>query len=93
MTGYSTWVFHGEDFQENEPEAESETEYADHDEIDSMLLEGYGMYATTTIGLEDDEDDDQADEEVELQFDAETYRKLVLDGCTLGVRSSLSCNF
>jgi hypothetical protein len=80
MTGYSTWLFHGEDFEHNEPEEESETEYADHDEIDSMLLEGYGMYDTATVGSEEDEDDDQADEEVELQFDAETYRKLVLDG-------------
>ena len=48
-------------------------EYADSDEMDEMLLEGFGMYDTCTLGEEQESEDD-------LDDDVEAYYRLVNDG-------------
>ena len=48
-------------------------EYADSDEMDEMLLEGFGMYDTRTLGEEQESEDD-------LDDDVEGYYRLVNDG-------------
>ena len=82
MLGYSTWMFHGENLQFSDNEGDMEPEYADSDEMDEMLLEGYGMFDNASVGLDEvegDEDSDSEGEQVDLEFDAETYRTLVED--------------
>ena len=56
MNGYTTWIFHGEDISGTESEDEPDEEYADSDEMNDMLLEGFGMYDTTAAGVTEYED-------------------------------------
>ncbi|VAI54444.1 unnamed protein product [Triticum turgidum subsp. durum] len=76
MSGYTIWIHHGESMRPSEaitaPSSQFE-EYADSDEMDEMLLEGFGMYDTRTLGEEQESEDD-------LDDDAEAYYRLVNDG-------------
>ncbi|KAF6991827.1 hypothetical protein CFC21_008877 [Triticum aestivum] len=76
MAGYTTWIHHGESMQPSEttssPNSQFE-EYSDSDEMDEMLLEGFGMYDTRTLGEEQESEDD-------LDDDVEAYYRLVNDG-------------
>ncbi|XP_044372010.1 uncharacterized protein [Triticum aestivum] len=76
MSGYTIWIHHGESMRPSEaitaPSSQFE-EYADSDEMDEMLLEGFGMYDTHTLGEEQESEDD-------LDDDAEAYYRLVNDG-------------
>ncbi|XP_037450565.1 uncharacterized protein LOC119320692 [Triticum dicoccoides] len=76
MSGYTTWIHHGESMRPSEattgPSSQFE-EYGDSDEMDEMLLEGFGMYDTRTLGEEQESEDDFDD-------DAEAYYRLVNDG-------------
>ena len=80
MSGYTTWVFHGEDYADNETEDVPDEDYADSGEMNDMLLEGFGMYDTASVGLTEDEEEEEPEDEDELYCDAEAYRQLVLDG-------------
>ena len=42
MSGYTTWVFHGEYYADNETEDVPDEDYADSGEMNDMLLEGFG---------------------------------------------------
>ena len=55
--------------------AEYEDTHTSEDEMDKMLMEGFGMYDSGALGA-----DDGLDEELELDVDVETYYKLVNDG-------------
>ncbi|KAM0914261.1 hypothetical protein ACQ4PT_011640 [Festuca glaucescens] len=80
MAGYNIWLFHGEDLEVPATDCSSDDEeYADSDQMDNMLLEGFGMYDTSTLGEDDDEKVDSEDD-ADLYFDVEAYNKLVLDG-------------
>ncbi|KAK1663538.1 hypothetical protein QYE76_051697 [Lolium multiflorum] len=80
MSGYNTWLFHGEDLEVPATDCSSDDEeYADSDQMDNMLLEGFGMYDSSTLG-EDDDEEVGSEDDADLYFDVEAYNKLVLDG-------------
>jgi hypothetical protein len=95
MHGYSTWALHGEAFADPDnislpqPGAAAvdtnsdHEEHADNDEMDQMLLDGFGMYDTGSLGLDEDgeaEDEDSEADDSDFDVDEEAYKKLVEDG-------------
>uniref|UniRef100_A0ACD5X288 Uncharacterized protein n=1 Tax=Avena sativa TaxID=4498 RepID=A0ACD5X288_AVESA len=67
MSGYDTWIFHGEIRELGEDTTDSDEDpmdiaetdsdsdhYVDTDEMSQMLIDGFGMYNSATLG-EDEE--------------------------------------
>ena len=75
MSGYTTWIFHGETMHSSTPtnQRTDESSLRDgHDEIEEMIMDGCAMYNNSALGSDSDEDVDD---------NAESFRKLVDDGC------------
>jgi hypothetical protein len=83
-TSYTKWLFHGEtngSTQENLPKnlQTSVQSVYDKDDMDQLLLDGFGMYDRSAVGSDvehgiEDSDDASSDEDIE------SYLKLVNDG-------------
>ena len=93
MTGYNTWIFHGEIPGIDQPsinsdddpmemeEADTDAEYdhyANTGEMSQMLMDGFGMYSSDILECDEEEQEEEAEEEDEL--DEEGYAELLNDG-------------
>uniref|UniRef100_A0A0A9HG26 Transposase-associated domain-containing protein n=1 Tax=Arundo donax TaxID=35708 RepID=A0A0A9HG26_ARUDO len=76
MPGYTSWIHHGESMSSSKPGVASSPQYeygsASGDEMDRMLMDGFGMYDTQALGEDKGLHED-------LDVDAEAYYKLVND--------------
>ncbi|KAI5004161.1 hypothetical protein ZWY2020_031404 [Hordeum vulgare] len=87
MVGYTTWIHHGESMRPSEttsgPSSQFE-EYVDSDEMDEMLLEGFGMYDTRTLGEEQESEDDLDDDDEEYYRLDDIKKRIRADPSLIG---------
>jgi hypothetical protein len=86
MSGYTTWIFHGECIDSTKPTFQPSTSQEEHDdeteidEIEQLLVDGFGMYDSACLNtniVPDSEEEESADE---CDEDAETFRSLAMKG-------------